>query len=285
MKGLRIGLVIASVAVGAVVTTRLTIKAQEDRRNPREASKPLPRTESVKAPSASVQDALERPFSFTFREPTRLDEVRRRLEQALNAPVVLDLAALDRQDLRAEDTVELALEGVRLKTGLKLLLDQVGMTYKVVPEDNLLILTDPRGSDDPLAQVVTELKSLHRDVHDIQDADRRDPRQARRRGGGDHAQADHHRGGARPGPPEGGRPRPAAPGPGAAEVGMSGGIQSAGRGAIPKDADGPGGPLAGRAEERGLPGAGLGAADRGRPEAAPGLARPRGGRAPERSRA
>jgi hypothetical protein len=170
MKGLRIGLVVASVAVGAVVTTHLTIKAQEDRRGPRDVSKAMPRVETTKAPSASVLDALERPFSFTFGEPTRLDEVCRRLGQALNAPVVLDLAALDRQDLRAEDTVELALEGVRLKTGLKLLLDQVGLSYKVIPEDNLLILTDPRGSDDPLAQVVTELKSLHRDVHDIQDA-------------------------------------------------------------------------------------------------------------------
>ena len=49
------------------------------------------------------------------------------LRQALGAPVVLDLAALKRQDLTPESTVRLQLEGVRLKTGLKLLLDHCGI--------------------------------------------------------------------------------------------------------------------------------------------------------------
>ena len=43
--------------------------------------------------------------------------------------MVVDLAAIERLDLKPEDTVKLELKGVRLKTGLKLLLDQVGLTY------------------------------------------------------------------------------------------------------------------------------------------------------------
>jgi hypothetical protein len=70
----------------------------------------------------------------------------------------------------ARRTVQLDLKGVRLKVGLKLLLDQVGLSYRVVPEDNLLILTDPDGSDDAGLRVLAEIKTIHREMHDLQDA-------------------------------------------------------------------------------------------------------------------
>jgi hypothetical protein len=159
MKKRNKALVLLAIGLGVIVSARLSVRAQErDQVGPREQS------------AISVQDALERPFTFPFAAPTSLAEVCQHLRKALRAPVVLDLAALERQELKADDTVELQLEGVRLKTGLKLLLDQVGLTYHVVPEDNLLILTDTHGSSDPLDRVVSELKALHRDVHDLQDA-------------------------------------------------------------------------------------------------------------------
>jgi hypothetical protein len=120
-------------------------------------------------PTVSVQEALLRPCRIPFGRETTLAEVAVHLERILNAPVVLDRAALDRQDLSPDNTVMLELEGVRLKTGLKLLLDQVGLTFKVIPEDNLLLLTDAHESDDRYARILEELKSLHRDVHDLQD--------------------------------------------------------------------------------------------------------------------
>jgi hypothetical protein len=92
------------------------------------------------------------------------------LRQTLRAAVVLDLAALDRQKVEADDSVQLELEGVRLKTGLKLLLDQVNLTFHVVPEDNLMIITDREGSEDPSERVWSELRALHRDLHDVQDS-------------------------------------------------------------------------------------------------------------------
>src|SRR5262249_62380799 len=72
--------------------------------------------------------------------------------------------------LKVDDMVQLELEGVRLKTGLKLLLDQLDLTFKVVPEDNLLIITDETGADDPSERLLGEVKTLHRDLHDLQDA-------------------------------------------------------------------------------------------------------------------
>jgi hypothetical protein len=120
--------------------------------------------------AASIQDALLRPYRFPFARPTTLEQVCTHLGQSLGAPVVLDRAALARQNVDPQDTVQLELEGVRLKTGLKLLLDQLGLTFRLVAEDNLMIITDSAGAEDPNDRILSELRSLHRDVHDLQDA-------------------------------------------------------------------------------------------------------------------
>ena len=114
--------------------------------------------------------ALGKPFAFPFRKDTSLESVTEHLHKVLDAPVVLDIAALDRLGIRPETTVRLELSGVRLETGLKLLLDQVGMTYRVIPEDNLLLLTDHPDGDDKASQTLAEIKVLHRELHDLRDA-------------------------------------------------------------------------------------------------------------------
>ncbi len=120
--------------------------------------------------TATVQDVLLRPYHFPFSRPTSLLQVSAHLKQTLKIPVVLDIAALARQEVDPDDTVQLDLDGVRLKTGLKLLLDQVDLTYHVVAEDNLLIITDRQGSEEPLDRVWNEMKAMHREIHDLQDA-------------------------------------------------------------------------------------------------------------------
>lgn len=169
MRVMRSGLVVAIVAATLVTTAHLTLRAQDTSRpdEPKVIAKPA--DQDGKAPR-SVQDALEREFDLPFGNPTSLEEVSRYLQHRLNAPVVLDLAALARQQVQKDATVELELKGVRLKTGLKLLLEQAGLTYRVVPEDNLLILTDNIGSDDPMKRVQAEVHELHLEIHDIQDA-------------------------------------------------------------------------------------------------------------------
>jgi hypothetical protein len=122
------------------------------------------------APRPSIQESLVRPFRLPFREPTALDRVAAYLGSELSGPVVLDRAALTRLELRPDDTVQLELDGVRLKTGLQLLLDQVSMTFRIVPEDNLLILTDAYGADDPYERILDEIETLHRELHDLRDS-------------------------------------------------------------------------------------------------------------------
>ena len=121
-------------------------------------------------PSRSVQDVLLLPYKFTFKQETTLDDVCKRLQETLGIRVVLDRAALVRKEVKESTTVKLELEGVRLKTGLKLLLDQAELTYKVVAEDNLLIFTDAQGADDPIERIARDLKAMHLEIHDLQDA-------------------------------------------------------------------------------------------------------------------
>jgi hypothetical protein len=130
----------------------------------------LPADVAAKARSAhiSIQDALLRPFSFEFRKPTPLDEVARRLAASLGSKVVLDRAALQRSGVKGTSNVELELDGVRLATGLRLLLDQVELTYRIVPEDDLLVITDRLGSDDPIDRIASDLSALHEEVHALQ---------------------------------------------------------------------------------------------------------------------
>ena len=58
---------------------------------------------------------------------------------------------------------------MRLRTALPLLLDQLELTSKFVPEDRLLILTDGIGAQDGQRQVLEELFEMHRELHDIRD--------------------------------------------------------------------------------------------------------------------
>lgn len=163
MTRLKLSLLLALAASALAVPAGMSTRAQ-DRGDGKSAA-------DARGKSAlSVQDALNRPFPFTFDKPTPLEEVSKQLSRALNAPVAIDRSALDRLGLKINDEVQLRLDGVRLKTGLKLLLDQLDLTYKVVPEDNLLVITDEAGSSDPAERVLAEVQSLHRELHAVQDA-------------------------------------------------------------------------------------------------------------------
>ena len=131
----------------------------------------VPANPPVAAPTAQltpgVQDLLLRSFNMPFAQRTSLEQVAIVLAEKLGIPVVLDRAALIRLELEPADTVQLELNGARLKTSLQLLLDQVAMTYQVVPEDNLLILTDDRSAADPFRLILNELSTLHLEIHDL----------------------------------------------------------------------------------------------------------------------
>ncbi len=171
MKRKRLALMLGASGLLTLVTACLSLWAQDDIRKGRSRPDVASAPARSEPSTGSALDALQRPFVMPFEQPTTLNDVCRHLRMMLKIPVVLDRAALDRQEITGEDTVVLSLhDGIRLKTGLKLLLDQVGLTYRVVPEDNLLVITDAEGADDPLNLVLSQLKALHRDLHDVQDA-------------------------------------------------------------------------------------------------------------------
>jgi hypothetical protein len=187
-------LLLAGLVVGLIISGRYALLAQDRAEKPQAKSRaPQPEkpgesaTETVdrdlppeiqpaqptakdSASTVPLQEALLRPYRFPFGRPTSLEQVCVHLRETLKGAVVLDLAALDRKSVEPDSAVQLELEGVRLKTGLKLLLDQVGLTYRVVAEDNLMIITDQEGSEDPADRIWAELRALHRDLHAVQDA-------------------------------------------------------------------------------------------------------------------
>src|SRR5690349_14563098 len=113
MRGMRSSLIVGVAAVVGLASARLTLPAQDaaDPAVARAKGGPGEPQAAGAGTSASVSDALERPFPIPFGQPTRLDEVCRHLGRALRAPVVLDRAALDRLDLQDDDTVQLELQG------------------------------------------------------------------------------------------------------------------------------------------------------------------------------
>ncbi len=155
----------AGMLLGAGLSSWVSLRAQNERGNHPGG----PATAPAAAPG-DVREALERPYHFPFEKPTSLEKVRDRLSRDLNITVVLDRAALDRKGVEPDDEVELAMSGVRLRTGLKLLLDQLGLSFKAAPEDRMLIITDAEGAEDPLERIWNELRALHRDLHDLQDS-------------------------------------------------------------------------------------------------------------------
>ena len=155
MTGPRALLVTAAV-VAALGLARWGLQAQEPAADP--------------SPKASAADAMDRPHAFPFDEPTTLGEVAEHLRKTLGIQVALDLAALKRHELTPQSTVRLRLGPVRLRTGLKLLLEQVDLAANVIAEDNLLILTDAAGADDPIVRVEAELRGLRREVREARDA-------------------------------------------------------------------------------------------------------------------
>jgi hypothetical protein len=170
---------------GAIVITaaaHLTLRAQERPPQTKPGSRTAPgpyrapQTAAVNAAPAapangvSLQDALLQRIDLPFAEPTSLQQVAETLERMLHASVVVDQAALERKEVTLDDPVQLKLKGARLKTTLKLLFGQVGLTYLVIPEDNLLLVTDSEESDERYLHILDELRSLHRDLHSVQDA-------------------------------------------------------------------------------------------------------------------
>ncbi|MEW4567161.1 hypothetical protein AB1L88_04775 [Tautonia sp. JC769] len=119
----------------------------QEQRKAREAELLQPRGEA----SAAVANVLEEPLDLDFGEETPLSEVLEFVRDATvsprfpeGVPIVVDELGLKMVERSLGSTTRLTLEGVPLKTTLRLLLDQIDLIYWLHP-DGYLVVTADRG--------------------------------------------------------------------------------------------------------------------------------------------
>ncbi len=99
-----------------------------------------PRTKAVLA-------QLDEPISMSFANETPLEDVVKYITQATTTanspgiPIVVNAIGLEQARRKLQSTVQIDLEGVSLKTTMRLMLDQLGLAYTI--KDGLLVISSP----------------------------------------------------------------------------------------------------------------------------------------------
>lgn len=89
-----------------------------------------------------IEQTLAKPVTFDFADST-LSDVMDFLRDFTGQNIVLDRPALEEEGVSADTTVSLKLTGVSLRSALRLVLDQVNLTY-VIRDDVLLVTSKTR---------------------------------------------------------------------------------------------------------------------------------------------
>ena len=98
-----------------------------------------------------IIEKLEQPVAMTFPTDTPLEDVLKYVKQATQGandsgiPIYIDPLGLQEADKTVTSPVQIDLEGVPLKTTLRLLLKQLGLTYTV--KDGFLMITSQESTD------------------------------------------------------------------------------------------------------------------------------------------
>ncbi|MBV8077509.1 MAG: hypothetical protein JO284_13970 [Planctomycetaceae bacterium] len=101
----------------------------------------------------SILAKLDEPISMSFANETPLEDVLKYIKSATQGPndtgipIYVDPVGLQEAEKTMTSPVTLDLEGVPLKTTLRLLLKQLGLTYTV--KDGLLTITSESSEDQP----------------------------------------------------------------------------------------------------------------------------------------
>ena len=98
-----------------------------------------------------ILEKLDEPFSMSFAAETPLDDVLKYIKQATatptfsGIPIYVDPIGLQEAERSLNSTVQIDLEGVPLKTTLRLILKQLGLAYTV--KDGFLMITSEDSED------------------------------------------------------------------------------------------------------------------------------------------
>ena len=98
-----------------------------------------------------ILEKLDEPISMSFAAETPLDDVLKYIKQATTTPtfsgipIYVDPIGLQEAERSLNSTVQIDLEGVPLKTTLRLILKQLGLAYTV--KDGFMIITSEDSED------------------------------------------------------------------------------------------------------------------------------------------
>jgi hypothetical protein len=98
-----------------------------------------------------ILEKLDEPISMSFANETPLDDVLKYIKQATTTPtfagipIYVDPLGLQEAERSLNSTVQIDLEGVPLKTTLRLILKQLGLTYTV--KDGYMMITSEESED------------------------------------------------------------------------------------------------------------------------------------------
>jgi hypothetical protein len=95
----------------------------------------------------AILEALNKPVSVDFEGQT-FDEVIRYLEKSMGQPIIVPKAAMDEAQITSETPVRLKTERVSMRTVLKKILGEVGLTYII--KDQTIQVTTQRGARETL---------------------------------------------------------------------------------------------------------------------------------------
>jgi uncharacterized membrane protein YgcG len=104
-----------------------------------------------------IEDKMDDPVSLEFRD-TALQEVIEFLQNYTNVNIVLDRPALEEEGITTETPVTIHVEGIKLRSALKLLLDQLNLAYII--EDDVLRITTATKAGEKLTYKVYPVADL-----------------------------------------------------------------------------------------------------------------------------
>jgi hypothetical protein len=109
-----------------------------------------------------VLKALDEPIPMSFANETPLDDVLKYIKAATTKtgrppiPIYVDPLGLQHAERSMNSTVTIDLDGIPLKTSLRLVLKQLGLAYCV--RDGVLIISSVQGICEELAEQASELQ-------------------------------------------------------------------------------------------------------------------------------
>jgi hypothetical protein len=110
----------------------------------------------IAAANARVWEALEQPVPMRFPEETTLEDLLKHIRTATRSPdgkgipVYMDPIGMQEAEKSMTSTIRIDLEGVALKTSLRLCLDQLDLSYSI--RDGLLLITSKESEVSPVYQ-------------------------------------------------------------------------------------------------------------------------------------